>query len=59
MMNKIEKAVEIVGRGIEQRFGMKTIKFELAQELQVSNANANVYWHKACKRLGVKITNGE
>lgn len=58
-MSKIDKAVEIVKNGIEQRFSSKTIRHELVTQLEITNANAFVYFTKASQRLGVRITNGE
>lgn len=58
-MSKVEQAVKIVKHGMDQRFSIKTMKFEIQNKLEVSKPNANVYWHKACKRLDVRITNGE
>lgn len=58
-MSKIEQAVEIVKNGVEQRFSSKTIRYELAVQLNITNANAFVYFTKACQRLGIRITNGE
>lgn len=58
-MSKIEQAVEIVKNGVEQRFSSKTIRYELATQLEITSANAFVYFTKACQRLGIRITNGE
>lgn len=58
-MNKIETATEIVKNGIDARTSSQQLKLAIQIALEVSKPNANVYWHKACKRLGVRITNGE
>ena len=58
-VTNLSKATEMVKNGTEGRMTKADIINHIMAELNVSKANAFVYFTKATKALGITITKGE